>query len=88
MTIQVRGKLLKLVDTCPVEEAEVLHDKLLEKPDVQIDLSECTHLHSAVVQVLLAQPRAVKRVADDPFLSRWVVPAINREFERSSQGGD
>lgn len=88
MTIQVRGKLLKLVDNCPVEEAEVLHDKLLEKPDVQVDLSECTHLHSAVVQVLLAQPRPVKRVADEPFIVRWVVPAIHRQLEQSSNGRD
>lgn len=78
MTIQVRGKLLKLVDSCPVEEAETLHEKLLENPDLKLDLSQCQHLHAAVLQVLMLQPRVIRRPPEDAFLKQWVVPMLVR----------
>ncbi|MCH8550389.1 MAG: hypothetical protein LAT62_00540 [Natronospirillum sp.] len=81
MTIQERGKLVKLLDTCPVEEAETLHEKLLHKPDVKLDLSQCVHLHSAVLQVMLQQPRAIKGVPEDVFLREVVVPRLQIAWE-------
>lgn len=76
MTIQVKGKLLKLVDSCPVEEAETLYEKLLDKPDVKLDLSGCQHMHSAVLQALLMQPREIKRPPTDAFLKQMVLPRL------------
>lgn len=89
MTIQVKGKLVKLLDTCPVEEAETLHDKLLDRPDVKLDLGKCVHLHSAVLQVMLQQPRAVKGVPEDVFLREVVVPRLQIAWEAAqASAGD
>lgn len=76
MTIQTRGKWIKLIDTCPVEDAETLHDRLQEKPEGQLDLSRCEHIHSAVLQVLLQQPRPVGRPPEDVFLKSVIVPQL------------
>lgn len=79
MSIEVRGKLIKLVGDCGVEDAETLHAKLLRaKDDARLDLSECQHLHSAVVQVLLTQPRQLKRGRDDDsWIALWLQPHLD-----------
>jgi hypothetical protein len=38
----------------PVEAAEELLDFFQKKPDAKVDLAECTHMHAANLQVLLA----------------------------------
>lgn len=86
MTIQVKGKLLKLVDSCPVEDAETLHEKLLEKPELNLDLSQCQHMHAAVLQVLMLQPRAIKRPPEDPFLKQWIMPLLVRAEQAREAG--
>lgn len=91
MTVQVRGKLLKLIDSCPVEDAETVHEKLLEKPELSLDLSQCQHMHSAVLQVLLLQPRPIRRAAEDVFLKQWIQPLLQRALDtvdRREQAGD
>lgn len=85
MSIQVRGKVIKLVGTCSVEDAETLHEKLLAaKSDATLDLAQCQHLHAAVLQVLLVQPRAVKRGPGDAFLQQWVMPLLQRAWDEQS----
>jgi len=38
----------------PVEAAEALLDFFHKQPDAKVDLAECTHMHAANLQVLLA----------------------------------
>lgn len=78
MSHVIEGKNLKLEGLCGVEEAEEIHEKLLEDAGLQLDLSNCEHLHAAVFQTLLLQPRAIKRAAKDDFIKRWLQPLLEQ----------
>ena len=86
MPIEYRGGRAVLTDVCTVEEAEGLLEWLTKTPKAEVDLAAAGHLHTAVLQVLLAvQPRIAAPPADG-FLSRWVAPALepNPEGEAST----
>jgi hypothetical protein len=56
---------------CPVEDAEPLLQLLQATPDGPVDWTQCTYLHTAVVQVILAaHPRAIGPCGD-PWVRRW-----------------
>ncbi|MDR9467507.1 hypothetical protein [Marinospirillum sp.] len=76
MSHTIAKDTLKLEGVCGVEEAEEIHEKLLEDPELQLDLSACEHLHAASFQTLLAQPRPIKRGARDAFIKRWLQPLL------------
>lgn len=88
MSIQAKRDVIHLVDSCSVEEAEELHGLLLDKPKARIDLSACQHIHAAVLQVLLLQPRVIKKPPEDVFLQDWVVPLIVLAREQQAAGPD
>ena len=58
--------------TCPVEDAEPLLQLLQATPEARCDWSKCTHLHSAVVQVLLAARPGLIGPCADPWIERWL----------------
>jgi hypothetical protein len=63
-------------DVCTVEEALPLLEFLRSGDDVEVDLSACTYLHTALIQLLLtARPRMTGSPAD-PALARWVAPLL------------
>lgn len=64
-TIMVEG-------SCPVDEAEPLHRMLLSDPSAQLDWSQCTHLHTAIVQLVLAMRPSLVGPCGDPFVERWI----------------
>lgn len=63
---------------CTVEEAEPLLQWLQDQPRAKIKLKECTHLHTAILQVLLAANAAVTLPPQDPELARWLMPALQQ----------
>ncbi|MCB1741037.1 MAG: hypothetical protein KDK91_11755 [Gammaproteobacteria bacterium] len=66
-----------------VDDAERLLAWLQERPDARINLRDCTHLHSAVLQVLLAARPKVSIPPDDERLASWLMPLM-----RSDDGPD
>jgi hypothetical protein len=57
---------------CPVEDAEPLLQLLQATPDAPLDWGQCIHLHTAVLQVILAaHPRRLGSCGD-PWVRRWV----------------
>jgi len=82
MSHSIEGQCLKLDGLCGVEEAEEIHEKLLEDKELQLDLSACEHLHAAVFQTLLLQPRPIKRAAKDDFIKRWLQPLLEQAAEQ------
>lgn len=81
MTIQTDGNMVRLAGRCGVDEAEALLSALLSGA-ATIDLSDCEHLHAAIVQVLMAT-RPVMIGSPAPFLEAWVIPAIDRAHDQS-----
>jgi len=64
-------------DVCTVEDALPLLEFLKNSDAPQVDLSACTYLHTALLQLLLsARPRIAAPPAD-PSLARWVEPLLN-----------
>lgn len=59
-----------------VEDAEPLLEEALAWSDATLDLHECTHLHPASLQVLLAAPCRVERWPSDPVLAAWLASAL------------
>ena len=55
-----------------VEEAEPLLQLLLDTPGAALDWSQCTGLHTSVLQLVLAIRPPLKGPCGDPFVARWV----------------
>lgn len=66
------GKVV-LEGNCPVEDAEPLLQLLQSTPGASCDLTRCNHLHTAVVQVILAAQPALIGPSADPWVERWIV---------------
>lgn len=76
MPLRTDGQVLHLEAECGVEEALALLEQLAVPSPPDIDLRACTHLHTALLQVLAAcRPRAVTP-PDDAFLARWLMPLL------------
>lgn len=65
-------------ELCTVEEAEPLLQWLQGQPRGKVSLKDCTHLHTAVLQVLLAAGVTVTLPPENPELARWLMPALRR----------
>lgn len=62
MAIAYQKKLAVLTDTVGVEEADGLLEWLREIPKRRLDLADCTHLHAANLQVMMAA---------NPYIAAW-----------------
>lgn len=59
-----------------VEEAEALLEWLHSHPKGKIDLADCTHLHPANLQVMMAAKRSNYLPPSDAGLAEWVDSAL------------
>jgi hypothetical protein len=76
MPLRLDGETLHLEAECGVEEALALLEHLAAPQPPAVDLRTCTHLHTALAQVLAAcRPRAAAP-PDDAFLARWLMPLL------------
>jgi hypothetical protein len=69
---------IELTGRCGVEDAEVLQRHLLAAPRSTVEWSTCEHLHSAVVQVLLAGKPPVRGSPSNAFLRAHLAPLLQR----------
>lgn len=76
MPLRADGEALHLEAECGVEEALALLEQLAGLPPPGVDLRACTHLHTALVQVLAACRPRVVAPPDDAFLARWLMPLL------------
>ena len=61
---------------CPVEDAEPLLQLLQANPSAPLDWTRCGHLHTAVLQVIMAaQPLLLGRCGD-PWVQEWAKPKL------------
>jgi hypothetical protein len=58
------------------EDAESLLEWLQKYPKGKIDLSACTHLHPANLQVLMAAKRSTVIKPKDKLLAEWIDTAL------------
>lgn len=61
---------------CTVEEALPLLEFLQEHRQAKVGMRGCTHVHSAVLQVLMALRPKIGTLPEEAFLRRWVAPLL------------
>lgn len=76
MAINYKKNSAQLIDFVSVEEAEQLLSWIQSHPKGSVDLTLCTHLHPANLQVLMAARVKVSKWPADSALSDWIKPAI------------
>jgi hypothetical protein len=64
-------------DTVGVEEAETLLTWLRDHPKPKLDLTACTHVHAALLQVLMAFRLPIAKWPNDAALSTWLRSALS-----------
>jgi hypothetical protein len=79
MSLRRARNRLHLEGECGVEEALALLEHLSGPKPPRIDLRRCTHLHTALVQVLAACRPAQIEPPEDAFLARWLMPFLAGE---------
>jgi hypothetical protein len=62
---------IELDGRCPVEDAELLLELLQATPSAFLDWRQCSHIHTAVFQVLLAARPALVGSCGDAWVERW-----------------
>ena len=70
------GTTIVLDGHCPVEEAEPLLQFLQATPAACLDWRQCAHLHTAVLQVILAARPQLIGPCGDAWVQRWVASNV------------
>lgn len=79
MSVTVVGSIIRIVGNASVADAEPVLAALHAGPDRRIDLSEASHLHSAVIQILLALRPNIIGTPAYPFFNTRILPMLDRE---------
>lgn len=79
MPIEYKKNLAAFHDVVNVEEAEGLLEWLQNKPSAKINLTACTHLHPANLQVMMAVKVRIIAWPDDVDLRAWLETALKSE---------
>jgi hypothetical protein len=66
-----------LEDSCPVEDAEPLLQMLQATPASRVDWRRCQHLHTAVLQVIVAIRPTLIGECGDPWVREWIGPTAS-----------
>ena len=79
MTVKLVDKdSVELSGSCPLEDAEVLFQHLLENRSVTVDWTKCEQAHTAVIQVLLASGCKITGTPAGSFLNGYIDAALRR----------
>ena len=74
MAIKLGKKAARFSGVCTIDEAENLLDWVNGHQDPRADLGDCEHLHTALLQILLAHRVQVSRLPQNPWLQQWLQP--------------
>lgn len=78
MPLDLSGNVARFADVCTVEEALDLLEWARQNTPPRVDLGACTHLHTALLQVLMASDARIVAPPEDPFLKQWITPLLAR----------
>lgn len=85
MPIRYDDHLARFEAACTVEDALPLAEWLEATAAARIDLSACTELHTALLQLLMTARPTVVAGPEDAFLAGWVGPALGAAVPLSSR---
>ena len=76
MPLVFQERMVRFVGLCLVEDALPLIEHLRQDDRAELDLSECTFMHTALLQLLLEMRPKTFSAPTDPMLARWIVPLL------------
>jgi hypothetical protein len=76
MPIEYKKNRVVFREVVAVEEAETLLEALQKKPSAKVDLSACTHMHTANLQVLMAARPVIVSWPENIELRAWLETAL------------
>jgi hypothetical protein len=76
MPIEFKRNRAIFRDEVSVEEAEGLLEWLQARPTAKADLSACSHLHTANLQVLMTAKALISTWPKNAELRAWLEPAL------------
>jgi hypothetical protein len=85
MPLEFRRSEVCLSGSCTAEEALDLAEWLAKRKRPKTNLAECTHMHTALLQTLLAYKPQISAPPADAFLATWVMPALDAATASSAQ---
>jgi hypothetical protein len=88
MPIEFKKQKAVLRGAVTVEEAEALLEWLQNKPAAKADLSACSHLHTANLQVLMAARPGISSWPKNTELRAWLETALKPALGGSLDGDD
>lgn len=77
MPLELDHDTLRLQGKCRLEEAEALREALNQAPNLALDLSACTEMHTGILQLLLASNITPSAWPDDHFYKNWLAQYFN-----------
>jgi hypothetical protein len=72
MPLKINKALVRFEDVCMVEEALPLLEFLKGRKSAKADLSRCTYVHSALLQLLFMGGVKIVALPSDPLLAGWI----------------
>ena len=83
MTVRANKQgVIELSGRCGADDAEVLQHLLLAMSGATVEWSDCEHLHSAVVQVLLVGAPPMHGAPKNAFLATQIAPILARSVKQ------
>lgn len=76
MPLEFREDEACLSGVSVAEEALTLAEWLAAHPTAKVDLAACTHIHTSLLQTLLAYDPPISAQPTDEFLTRWIIPML------------
>jgi len=76
MAVEYTKKQAIFKDVVTVEDAEVLLEWLQKKSSARVDLSACTHMHPANLQVLMVAKPVISAWPLDAAFTEWLKSAL------------
>jgi anti-anti-sigma regulatory factor len=76
MPIEFKKSRVIFREEVSVEEAEGLLEWLQKRPAAKVDLSACSHMHTANLQVLMTAKTVISSWPKNAELRAWLEPAI------------
>ena len=77
MAITYDKKVALFTDVISIEDAEILLEWLKKNPKNRLDLTHCSHLHAAILQVIMATNPTIAAWPQAEHLRAWLEPALN-----------
>ena len=81
MSITYKEDTAVFKETATVDEAETFLEWITEHENCVVDLSESSHIHTAVLQVLMAAEPHVTKMPEDDSFGIWLRNALDFKQE-------